>query len=184
MKSGQTVTIGFDAFLEKTLTGTVSKVASVGQQRPNSDATVLEVVIWVNESDPLLRPAMTTSNAIIAERLEEVLYVPLEAIHVQNDSINYVHISNGTKQEVKLGLSNSNDVVIEMGLDQGDNVYLSMPNWGDGVAINLIEELNGTRNQDKVAAPVAEDVSAGPAGDRPARGERSGNAPRRQAPAN
>jgi len=194
VKSGQTVTIGLDAFHEKTLTGRVSRVANVGQQRPNSDAKVFEVVILVNESDPLLRPAMTTSNAIIAERLENVLYVPLEAIHVHNDSINYVHRSNGVKQEVKLGLSNSNDVVIEKGLEAGDQVYLSIPNWGDNVAVNLLEELNGTRNLDKTAAPVAEDVTNAPAGanvggaagDRPSRGQRSGagGPPRRQGPAN
>lgn len=195
VKSGQTVTIGLDAFPEKTLSGRVSRVANVGQQRPNSDAKVFEVVILVNESDPLLRPAMTTSNAIIAERLENVLYVPLEAIHVHNDSINYVHRSNGVKQEVKLGLSNSNDVVIEKGLEAGDQVYLSIPNWGDNVAVNLLEELNGTRNLDKTAAPVAEDVTNAPAGanvggaagDRPSRGgQRSGagGPPRRQGPAN
>lgn len=192
VKVGQSVTIGLDAFPEKTLTGKVSRVANVGQQRPNSDAKVFEVVILVNESDPLLRPAMTTSNAIIAEKLENVVYVPLEAIHVLNDSINYVHKSNGVKQEVKLGLSNSNDVVIEKGLDEDDNVYLSIPNWGDGVAVNLIDELNGTRNQDKMATPVAEDVSNAPngnvsrgsSGDQSSRGGRQGNGPRRQAGGN
>jgi len=188
VKVGQPVTIGLDAFPEKTLTGKVSRVANVGQQRPNSDAKVFEVVILVNESDPLLRPAMTTSNAIIAERLENAVYVPLEAVHVLNDSINYVHKSNGAKQEVKLGLSNSNEVVIEKGLDEGDHVYLSIPNWSDGVAVNLIEELNGTRNLDKVATPVAEDVNnaangnfrQGPSGDQSPRGGRSGSPGQRQ----
>ncbi len=194
VKVNQPVTIGLDAFPEKNLTGRVSRVANVGQQRPNSDAKVFEVVILVNESDPLLRPAMTTSNAIIAERLDDVLYVPLEAIHVLNDSINYVHKSNGVKQEVKLGLSNSNDVVIEKGLDTDDRVYLSIPNWSDGVAVNLIEELNGTRNQDNLAAPVAEDignapngnVNRGQPGDRPSGPGpgRRGNASPRQATGN
>src|SRR5690554_3582625 len=194
VKPKQQVNIGLDAFPEKKLTGVVSRVANVGQQRPNSDAKVFEVIILVNESDPLLRPAMTTSNAIIAEKLDNVLYVPLEAVHVENDSINYVHRSNGVKQEVKLGLSNSNDVVIEKGLEAGDQVYLSIPNWGDNVAVNLLEELNGTRNLDKTAAPVAEDVTNAPAGanvggaagDRPSRGQRSGagGPPRRQGPAN
>lgn len=181
VKVGQEVTLGLDAFPDKTLTGKVSRVANVGQQRPNSDAKVFEVVILVNESDPLLRPAMTTSNAIVAERLEKAHYVPLEAIHVQNDSINYVHLSNGTKQEVKLGLSNSNEVVIEIGLDEGDQVYLSIPNWGEGLAVNLLDELDGRRNEDTVASPVAEEVSGRPAGDGP---ERRGNAPRGQRPQN
>src|SRR5690554_2445848 len=169
VKSGQNVTIGLDAFPEKTLTGKVSKVANVGQQRPNSDAKVFEVIILVNESDPLLRPAMTTSNAIIAEKLDNVLYVPLEAIHVLNDSINYVHKSNGIKQEVKLGLSNTNDVVIEMGLKAGDDVYLSIPNWGEGLAISLLDELDGKRN-DIIDAPVNEEVAQTPQAERRRRG--------------
>lgn len=162
VKPKQQVNIGLDAFPEKKLTGVVSRVANVGQQRPNSDAKVFEVIILVNESDPLLRPAMTTSNAIIAEKLDNVLYVPLEAVHVENDSINYVHMNNGTKQEVKLGLSNTNEVVIEMGLEEGDRVYLSIPNWGDGLAVNLLDELNGKRNEDEFSSP-GEEVTELPA---------------------
>lgn len=162
VKPKQQVNIGLDAFPEKKLTGVVSRVANVGQQRPNSDAKVFEVIILVNESDPLLRPAMTTSNAIIAEKLDNVLYVPLEAVHVENDSINYVHMNNGTKQEVKLGMSNTNEVVIEMGLEEGDRVYLSIPNWGDGLAVNLLDELNGKRNEDEFSSP-GEEVTELPA---------------------
>jgi multidrug efflux pump subunit AcrA (membrane-fusion protein) len=160
VKAGQTVSIGLDAFPEKKMTGNVAKVANVGQQRPNSDAKVFEVIILVNESDPLLRPAMTTSNAIIAEKLDQVVYVPLEAIHVENDSINYVHMNNGTKQEVKLGLANSNEVVIEMGLEEGQRVYLSIPNWGDGLAINLLDELNGKRNDEEFSnSPGSDEIT-------------------------
>ncbi|HLW20729.1 MAG TPA: efflux RND transporter periplasmic adaptor subunit [Cyclobacteriaceae bacterium] len=176
VKAGQHVTIGLDAFPEKTLTGVVSRVANVGQQRPNSDAKVFEVIVLVNESDPLLRPAMTTSNAIVAEKLSDVVYVPLEAIHVQNDSINYVHMSNGTKQEVKLGTANSNEVVIEMGLEAGQNVYLSIPNWGEDLAINLLDDLNGKRNQREMGMPITEDRTAEPAVDRGDGGGRQGNA--------
>ncbi len=149
VKAGQIVEIGLDAFPEKKLTGQVTKVANVGQQRPNSDAKVFEVFIKINENDPLLRPSMTTSNAIIAEKLNDVLYVPLEAIYVQNDSINYVYLRKGIKQEVQLGLANSNNVVIENGLDVGDRVYLSTPNWGENLSVQLLEELNGKRNPDQ-----------------------------------
>ena len=156
IKTGQEVLIGLDAFPEKRLTGKVFRVANVGQQRPNSDAKVFEAIILVNESDPLMRPAMTTSNTIIADKLEEVVFVPLEAIHVEKDSINYVYLSNGTKQEVKLGLANSNDVVIDIGLEAGQRVYMSIPTWGDGLAINLLDELDGKRNLDDFG-PAPED---------------------------
>lgn len=146
VKSGQKVELGLDAFPEKKYTGEVLKVANVGQQRPNSDAKVFEVIIKVNESDASMRPSMTTSNTIIIEKLENVLYVPLEAINVMNDSINYVYLENKKKQEVKLGLANANDIVIEMGLSEGQEVYLSTPAWSENTTITLLEELNGKRN--------------------------------------
>ncbi|WP_215224568.1 efflux RND transporter periplasmic adaptor subunit [Echinicola shivajiensis] len=150
VKVGQEVEIGLDAFPEKKFTGKVTRVANVGQQRPNSDAKVFEVTILVNESDPVMRPAMTTSNAIIAQDLGEVLFVPLEAVHVQNDSINYVYLNNGAKQEVKLGTSNYDEVVVDMGLEQGDKVYLSIPSWADeDQSVKLLEALNGKRNAEK-----------------------------------
>ncbi|MBW3470489.1 efflux RND transporter periplasmic adaptor subunit [Arthrospiribacter ruber] len=154
VEAGQRVELGLDAFPEKKLTGKVTKVANVGQQRPNSDAKVFEVTIVVNESDPLLRPAMTTSNTIVAEEIEEATFIPLEALYTENDSINYVHLKSGKKQEVKLGLSNSNYVIVESGLQVGQQVYLSTPNWSENVAVNLLDELNGKRN------PELQDISA------------------------
>ncbi|WP_373492884.1 efflux RND transporter periplasmic adaptor subunit [Aquiflexum sp.] len=148
VKAGQKVELGLDAFPEKKYSGEVIKVANVGQQRPNSDAKVFEVIVKVNESDPSMRPSMTTSNSIVIEKLENVIYVPLEAINVQSDSINYVYLSNRKKQEVKLGLANANDVVIEMGLNEGQNLYLSTPDWSENTAISLLDELNGKRNPD------------------------------------
>jgi multidrug efflux pump subunit AcrA (membrane-fusion protein) len=146
VRSGQKVELGLDAFPEREYTGEVLKVANVGQQRPNSDAKVFEVIIKVNESDASMRPSMTTSNTIIIEKLENVLYVPLEAINVMNDSVNYVYLENKKKQEVKLGLANANDIVIEMGLSEGQEVYLSTPAWSENTSITLLEELNGKRN--------------------------------------
>ncbi|WP_186758315.1 efflux RND transporter periplasmic adaptor subunit [Echinicola salinicaeni] len=181
VKVGQEVEIGLDAFPEKKFTGKVTRVANVGQQRPNSDAKVFEVTILVNESDPVMRPAMTTSNAIIAQDLGEVLFVPLEAVHVQNDSINYVYLNNGAKQEVKLGTSNYDEVVVEMGLEQGDRVYLSIPSWAEeDQPVKLLAELNGKRNLEEKndsAEKTAEEASGerrrpgggGTAGGRPQR---------------
>ncbi|MEX2566783.1 MAG: efflux RND transporter periplasmic adaptor subunit [Cyclobacteriaceae bacterium] len=156
VKVGQRVELGMDAFPDKKYTGTVTKVANVGQQRPNSDAKVFEVLVEIKESDPLLRPSMTSSNAIIADQLEDVIYVPLEAVNVENDSINYVYLQSGIKQEVKMGMTNSNDVVVEKGLDEGDYVYLNTPNWGENLAVSLLDELDGKRNLDQEVEPVAE----------------------------
>ncbi|NMB72085.1 MAG: HlyD family efflux transporter periplasmic adaptor subunit [Bacteroidales bacterium] len=126
VKPGQPVRITVDAFPEKKYTGVVIEVANIGEQLPNTDAKVFEVIIKVNEFDPILRPSMTTGNAIRIARLENVLFVPLEAIF-SDDSIPYVFRKNGTKQIVVLGETNENEVIVEQGLKAGDRILLSKP---------------------------------------------------------
>lgn len=147
VKMGQPVNIGLDAFPEKKLSGRVMRVARVGQQNPNSDAKVFEVVVRVNERDSDLRPAMTTSNVIITQKLEDVVHVPLECLNTYNDSINYVIKKNGVLQEVKIGLTNSNEAVIELGVEAGDVLYLSRPDNIEGKEPKLLPELDGKRNE-------------------------------------
>ena len=162
VKAGQQVEIGLDAFPDKKLSGKVIQVAKVGQQNPNSDAKVFEVVIRLNERDADLRPAMTTSNMIITEELKDVLYIPLECLHVYSDSINYVVKRNGSLQEVKVGLTNSNEAVVELGIKEGDVLYMSKPQGSEGREPKLLAELNGKRqekyeqNEVKEGAPEEE----------------------------
>ena len=126
IKTEQEVRIGVDAFPEKEYTGQVFEVANIGEQLPNTDAKVFQVKIKVNETDPILRPGMTTSNQIITTTFEDVLYLPLEAIHV-NDSIPFVYKKNGVKQIVVVGESNENEIIIEQGLEEEDKVFLTIP---------------------------------------------------------
>ena len=154
IKEGQIVNIGLDAFPDKKLTGKVTKVANVGMQRPNSDAKVFQVIVEVDDVDNTMRPGMTTSNTIITSKLNDVLSIPLEALHSYADSISYVYLSDGLnyrRQEIKIGKTNANAAVIELGLEEDDNVYLSMPNGKTELSdISLLEELNGKRNQETV----------------------------------
>ena len=130
IKVGQEVRIGVDAFPEKEYTGKITDVANIGEQLPNTDAKVFEVVIQVNESDPILRPSMTTSNKIITATFEDTLFVPLETIQ-SDDTIPFVYITKGIKQIVVLGPSNENEVIIEHGLEAGDEIYLTVPDDKD-----------------------------------------------------
>src|SRR5690606_29162305 len=81
VKVGQNVEIGLDAYPDKKLTGVVTRVANVGEQRPNTDAKVFQVDIVINGTDPTLRPAMTTSNKIVTSLIENALFLPLEWLH-------------------------------------------------------------------------------------------------------
>jgi hypothetical protein len=127
VKPGQKVEIEVDAFPEKQYTGVVTSVANIGEQLPNADAKVFEVIIDVNESDPILRPSMTTGNKIITKTFDDVTYIPLECVHTGTDSIPFVYTKKGTKQIVVLGESNENNVIVEQGIQPGTRIYLSTP---------------------------------------------------------
>ncbi|MFH1321066.1 MAG: efflux RND transporter periplasmic adaptor subunit [Bacteroidota bacterium] len=139
VKIDQDVEITLDAFPDKNLTGKVVFVANVGEQLPNADAKVFEVKIEINETDTTLRPGMTTGNNIIANRKENALFIPVEAIHNQGDTIVFVFKNDSwkvVKQEVVIGLTNENHVIVEKGLNESDNILLSIPS--DEKSLNII----------------------------------------------
>ena len=145
VKSGQSVRIGLDAFPDKKLTGIVLSVANVGEQKPNSDSKVFEVTIEINESDTTLRPAMTTSNTIIAEVLTNVVFVPLECLFNQGDSLTYVVKKTGlgvTRQQVVTGPANENEIVIEKGVAPEDQLLLTSPEGIEEKDITLLSNLS------------------------------------------
>lgn len=127
VKVGQPVEVGIDALQGKTSMGKVSSIANIGEQLANSDSKVFEVQIRLDDSDPKLRPSMTTSNRIIINTFDNVVFVPLEAVQAGPDSIPFVYTKDGTKQVVLLGKSNDKNIIVERGLKAGKSVYLSTP---------------------------------------------------------
>jgi multidrug efflux pump subunit AcrA (membrane-fusion protein) len=127
VRTGQKVEIGVDAFPDRRYTGEVVEVANIGEQLRNSNAKVFEVKIVVNESDTILRPAMTTKNTIITDVIADAVYIPLESVHTQ-DTISFVYrAGRQVKQQVRLGRSNENEIVVQEGLQAGDMIYLVPP---------------------------------------------------------
>jgi multidrug resistance efflux pump len=128
VRKGQEVKLEVDAFPDKVYTGLVIQVANIGEQLRNYDSKVFEVIIQVNESDSILRPAMTTGNEILTDVLENKLFIPLEALYKDTLSFVYKEVNGRpVKQEVISSWSNENEVVIVEGLSAGDRVYLTAP---------------------------------------------------------
>ena len=141
VRKGQEAMIQLDAMADKFLTGKVTSVANIGEQRPNSDSKVFEVHIEIIESDTTLRPAMTTSNQILVESKTDAIFIPLECLHAQ-DSLSYVFKMTGNRlvrQEIVPGLMNENDVEVLAGLEMEDQVYLSLPGDTTGLEFNRLE---------------------------------------------
>jgi hypothetical protein len=145
IKVGQDVRIGIDAFPEKKFTGKVTSVANVGEQLPNSNAKVFEVNILINEFDSILRPAMTSKNTILIASVNNVLFIPIDAV-VSTDSNIYIFKKSGSriiKQQVITGESNDNEIVIKAGVKENDEVLLLPPKNGDKMKLTRLspEEL-------------------------------------------
>lgn len=144
---GQEVRAGVDAFPEKNYTGMISEVANIGEQLPNTDAKVFEVIIELDGRDPILRPSMTTSNSIITKTFEDVLYIPLEAVH-SNDSMTYVYRRNNTRQVVVLGDANENEIIVEAGLEEGNKILLSVPEGAEEMRFMGLELVEVIREKE------------------------------------
>jgi len=139
VKVNQKVSIGLDAQSGKKLVGLVKSVASIGEQKPNSEAKVFEVVIDVTSIDTSLRPAMTTANSISTNTLKKVLSVPIESVHNEgNKAFVYKRVNSKiVKQLVKTGASNETHTVVANGLLNKDEIFLSTPK--DTVGITWVE---------------------------------------------
>ena len=173
LRVGQSVKVTLDADPTKELVGTVKQVANVGEQRPNSDAKVFEVVVNIEKPDTALRPGMTTGNEVATQSLKDVLYIPLDALVVE-EGIPVVFKQEGgrvIKQEVATGAMNDDEVVIVKGLEEGETVLLSPPLNRNELTVNRLpgsENMpapgaTGDTAQRRTVPPAAEKQQAAPA---------------------
>jgi RND family efflux transporter MFP subunit len=148
---GQKVQISLDADPAKKLSGTVTHIANVGEQRPNQDSKVFEVKIDIATRDTTLRPGMTTANAIEVASVQRAMSVPLEAV-VNDGGFSYVFKKDGrsvVRQMVETGEMNDNEIVVRRGVSAGDRVLLTPPADRTGVETVVIPGLR------PITAPVA-----------------------------
>ena len=127
---GLKVQIRPDAFSDSTFTGYVATIANLAQNKDNkSSIKVFPVEIVINEYNKNLLPGLPVSCRIIVDEVPDVMYIPLEALHVEGDK-SFVHkktVGGYEKVEVQTGRANSDYVIIESGLDKGDRVALIDP---------------------------------------------------------
>jgi hypothetical protein len=132
-------------------------VANVGEQRPNADAKVFEVVVAIDGRDTTLLPGMTTSNAVETAVVPAALFIPLEAMTVV-DSVPIVYTRSGgrlVRQEIETGAMNDDEIVVRRGLAAGDRVLLVAP--PDAAHLPLIRlEPGKTPDPDAIQGDSAE----------------------------
>lgn len=127
----QYVEIKPDAFSDSIFTGKVISVANLAVNKDNkSKAKVFPVEILINETNKNLLPGLTVSCRLILQKIDDVLFIPIEAVQTKPDGGKYVYKKSGggyNTVDVELGLSNSDYSIVVSGLDKDDEVALINP---------------------------------------------------------
>lgn len=141
IQKGQDVAVKVDAFPGKSYKGTVIQVANVGEQLRSYDSKVFEVNIELQETDSILRPAMTTSNETLVYTFDSVMHIPIEALMAETISYVFKKSDSGTisRQEIVVGETNDTHVIVAGGLEATDNVLLSIPANANDLPLVLMD---------------------------------------------
>jgi HlyD family secretion protein len=127
----QDVLVQVDAYPDTTYHGKVHLIGSLAETDRNLQTGVkyFQVQVLLEESDSRLRPGMTARVEILVDHFDNILHVPLEAVFVQNEQrVCYVVRGKGAEQRpVQVGKFNDTFIVIENGLQEGEQIYLQDP---------------------------------------------------------
>ena len=137
VKTGQKVTLTFDAVSDLTITGQVAEVDAVGAVSQGVVTYIVNIVF--DTQDDRIKPGMSVSAAIITEAKPNVLLVPNSAVKSQGGT-SYVEIVDGDdkslaltanvsgtilnnsprRQQIEIGTASDEFTEITSGLNEGD----------------------------------------------------------------
>jgi len=129
---GQTVYITAESVPDKTLTGRIAKVAVLpdsNASRYNPSLKVYPATVEIEGTHEFLKPGMTAKVEIIVKELENVVYVPVQSVFIENDQ-HVLFLKKGSgyeKVNVVVGANNNEFIEIVDGLQEAQPVMLKMP---------------------------------------------------------
>lgn len=125
---GQSVTMTFDAILDKEYNGTVIEVGTVGSAL--TGIVNFDVTIELKDVDNLVRPGMTAGVNIVVNQLEDVLLVPNRAVRLRDGKRVVYLLKNGEATPVAIEIGAQSDMTSEIlsgDVKEGDIVILNPP---------------------------------------------------------
>ncbi|NRB72822.1 MAG: efflux RND transporter periplasmic adaptor subunit [Verrucomicrobiales bacterium] len=129
---GQRAYITAESVPDQTLVGKVAKVAVLpdsNASRYNPSLKVYPATVEIEGTHEFLKPGMSAKVEIIVEELIDVIYVPVQAVFVENqEHFVFLKTSSGYERHlVEAGSHNNEFIEVISGLDEGDEVLLKMP---------------------------------------------------------
>lgn len=128
VKTGQDVTLTFDAIPDKTYNGIVTEVGAVGTSVQG--VVNFTVTVEITDGDENVKPGMTSAVNIVVNQLDDILLVPNRAVRLkEGDRVVYV-LKNGVPTPVNVTIGASSDTSSEYlsgDLKEGDLIVLNPP---------------------------------------------------------
>lgn len=151
VQKGQKARIVVSANEDKQLEGEVSKIGVLPNSENrwmNPEQKVYSTTVAINGTHDWLKPGMTANTEIIVDQLADVLYVPMQAVHVdKGERVCYVVQLGGLERRiVETGGFNDSFIEIKKGIEEGEVVLLRAPKV-DGAAES--EEGDGEEKEEK-----------------------------------
>ena len=125
---GQTVSLSFDAILEKNYSGKVVEVGKIGK---NTQGVInFMVTVELIDPDELVRPGMTAAVNIVVKEIEDVILVPNKAVRLVDGKRVIYLLKDGLPEmvEIRLGASaGGKSVLVSDNIEEGAEVILNPP---------------------------------------------------------
>ncbi len=132
VKIGKPAVVRVDAEPGKQLFGTVAELAVLPDSTSSRYTPNLKVYpcsIHIDGAFDWLKPGMNAKVEIIISQLDDVMYVPIQAIEVEQDH-HFCYVNEGgelVRREVKTGGFNDEFIEVQGGLKTGELVALAIP---------------------------------------------------------
>jgi len=124
---GQTVSLSFDAILEKDYEGQVVKVSQAGTVV--GGVVNFTVTVQLTNADEMVKPGMTAAVNIVVREIKDAVLVPNRAVRLLDGKrIVFILNESGMQERVDIRLGASSDtvsVVVGGNLAEGDQVILN-----------------------------------------------------------
>ena len=134
LRIGQPVSVRLDAFPGLQFNGRVYSIGALatGGWMQNNYIRTIPVNIQIEGSDPRLIPDLSAAVDVLVARAENVVSVPLDAIHEHNGRTTVLTRQSGAQslsfeeREVTLGIHDAKEVAVLSGLRAGAEVRLGI----------------------------------------------------------
>ena len=126
LKVGQSATVTFNALSGVTANGKVTQIST--EPTTTNNVVSFDVVITLTDKPAKVRIGQTSTVTVEVSRAEDVLYVPSAAVSTAGGQSTVTVLENGKPvvRTVTTGITGDSGVEIKSGLEEGDQVQLTI----------------------------------------------------------